>query len=85
MPDHDLSASVASAPVRQICQEPVMPIGGAEDKDPGSDVLERFMELAGGDQVRIAIIPTACEGTQEAGGRYLLVQRSRRRPQVRPR
>jgi cyanophycinase len=52
-----------------------MPIGGAEDKDPGSDVLERFMELAGGNQARIAIIPTASEEAQEAGERYIKVFR----------
>jgi len=73
--NQELSAPVASAPVRQVCQGPVMPIGGAEDKDPGSDVLERFMELAGGNQARIAIIPTASEEAQEAGERYIKVFR----------
>ena len=70
-----LSAPVASAPTRQICQGPVMPIGGAEDKDPGSEVLERFIALAGGEQARIAIIPTASEEAQEAGERYVKVFR----------
>ena len=73
--NQELSAPVASAPVRQVCQGPVMPIGGAEDKDPGSDVLERFMELAGGNRARIAIIPTASEEAQEAGERYIKVFR----------
>ena len=67
----DLSAPVASAPTRQVCQGPVMPIGGAEDKSPGSDVLERFVALAGGEQARIAIIPTASEEAEEAGKRYV--------------
>src|SRR3954454_5314203 len=67
----DLSAPVASAPTRQICQGPVMPIGGAEDKSPGSDVLERFVELAGGKQARVAIIPTASEEAPKAGERYV--------------
>src|ERR671916_2187547 len=71
--DQKLSAPVASAPTRQICQGPVMPIGGAEDKDPGSDVLERFIALAGGEQARIAIIPTASEEAEEAGKRYVKV------------
>src|SRR5919107_5192049 len=71
----DLSAPVASAPIRQICQGPVMPIGGAEDKDPGSDVLERFIELAGGERARIAIVPTASEEAREAGERYVKVFR----------
>jgi len=69
----DLSAPVASAPTRQICQGPVMPIGGAEDKSPGSDVLERFVALAGGEQARVAIIPTASEEAEEAGKRYVKV------------
>src|SRR5215211_1315529 len=69
----DLSAPVASAPTRQICQGPVMPIGGAEDKSPGSDILERFVELAGGERARIAIIPTASEEAEKAGERYLKV------------
>src|SRR5918997_1380715 len=75
MPDHDLSVPVSSTPARQICQGPVMPIGGAEDKSPGSDVLERFIALAGGEQARIAIIPTASEDAQEAGERYVKVFR----------
>ena len=73
--NQDLSPSVASAPVRQVCQGPVMPIGGAEDKSPGSDILERFIELAGGDGARIAIVPTASEEPQEAGERYVKVFR----------
>jgi len=73
--DQELSAPVASAPVRQVCQGPVMPIGGAEEKGPGSDVLERFMELAGGERARIAIVPTASEEAQEAGERYIKVFR----------
>jgi cyanophycinase len=75
MPDHDLSVPVSSAPVRQVCQGPVMPIGGAEETSPGSDVLERFMELAGGERARIAIIPTASEEAQDAGERYVKVFR----------
>ena len=55
--DQELAAPVASSPTRQICQGPVMPIGGAEDKDPGSDILERFVARAGGEKARIAIVP----------------------------
>ncbi len=66
----ELSAPVASAPTRQVCQGPVMPIGGAEDKSPGSDILERFIELAGGNRGRIAIVPTASEEAS-GGGRAL--------------
>ena len=73
--DQELSAPVASAPTRRVCQGPVMPIGGAEDKDPGSDILERFVALAGVEQARIAIIPTASEEAEEAGKRYVKVFR----------
>src|SRR2546430_16994995 len=38
---------------------PVMVIGGAEDKLGERGILSRFVELAGGDQARIAVISTA--------------------------
>src|SRR6266516_4808495 len=38
---------------------PVMVIGGAEDKVGERVILSRFIELAGGDQARIAVISTA--------------------------
>jgi cyanophycinase len=50
-----------------------MPIGGAEEKDPGSDVLERFVALAGDEKARIAIVPTASEEAKKAGERYVKV------------
>ena len=39
---------VASALVRQIRQGPVIPIGGAEEREPGGVILERFVALSGG-------------------------------------
>ena len=57
-------APVASSPTRQICQGPVMPIGGSGGQKPSSDILERFIALAGGEQARIAIVPTASEEAQ---------------------
>ena len=57
-----LSAPVASAPSRRVSQGPVMPIGGAEETEPGGEILERFVDLAGGKSARIAIIPTARPG-----------------------
>ena len=39
----------------------LMMIGGAEDKVGNRTILRRFVELAGGDQSRIAIIATASE------------------------
>ena len=62
---------VASAPVRQSGQGPVLPIGGAEEREPGGEILERFVALAGGDGARIAVIPTASGEAQESGERYV--------------
>jgi cyanophycinase len=61
---------VASAPVRQTTQGPVLPIGGAEEREPGGEILERFVALAGGEKARIAIVPTASGEPQESGERY---------------
>jgi hypothetical protein len=46
--DDGLSVPVASAPTRRFCQGPVMPIGGAEETEPGGEILDRFVDLAGG-------------------------------------
>jgi cyanophycinase len=67
----ELSAPVASTEARRICQGPVMPIGGAEDKGRGSEILERFVALAGDGSARIAIIPTASEEADESGEQYV--------------
>ncbi len=71
----EMSAPVASAPVRRACQGPVMPIGGAEDKDGdgGEAVLQRFVDLAGGKRARIAVIPTASEEPELMGQQYVEV------------
>jgi cyanophycinase len=42
----------------------VIPIGGAEDRSPQGVILRRFVDLAGGSDARIVIIPTA---SSEAG------------------
>jgi cyanophycinase len=47
----------------------IVPVGGAEDKVGPSEVLKRFLELSGGDQARIVIIPTA-SSLEETGNRY---------------
>lgn len=52
-------------------QGPVMPIGGAEEREPGGAILERFLELAGGDKARIAVIPTASGEPQASGEKYV--------------
>jgi len=37
----------------------IIPIGGAEDKDTNPRILQRFVELSGGDDADIVVIPTA--------------------------
>lgn len=39
----------------------IVPIGGAEDKLHDRRILQRFVDIAGGEDARIAIIPTASE------------------------
>src|SRR6266550_866417 len=57
--------SDASSPIRLASTTdggpvgPVMVIGGAEDKLGERVILSRFVQLAGGDQARIAVISTA--------------------------
>src|SRR5215212_9984906 len=67
---NELSIPVASAPSRRVTQGPVMPIGGAEETEPGGEILERFVDLAGGKKARIAIIPTASDDPQRSGDGY---------------
>jgi cyanophycinase len=47
-----------------------MPIGGAEEKDGNPEILETFVELAGGKDARIALIPTASDEPEDAVKRY---------------
>ncbi|MCA9706675.1 MAG: cyanophycinase [Myxococcales bacterium] len=44
-------------------------MGGAEDKEDNPIILERFVKLCGGDEARIAVIPTASE-LDDTGLRY---------------
>lgn len=64
---------VSSTGARLVCQGPVMPIGGAEDKDGDGDedILKRFVELAGGESARVVVIPTASEMPDEMGRKYI--------------
>jgi cyanophycinase len=48
---------------------PIVPIGGAEDHLSNRDILRRFLELCGGRDAHIAVIPTASE-LDSTGGRY---------------
>jgi len=47
-----------------------MPIGGAEDRRGGRRILSRFLELSGGSQARIAVIPAASTFPDELGAIY---------------
>lgn len=47
----------------------IIPIGGAEEKDNQPEILARFVELCGGDQADIVVIPTASR-MADTGSRY---------------
>ena len=47
----------------------VVPIGGAEDKESRRRILKRFVQLSGGRDARIAVIPTASK-LADTGERY---------------
>ncbi|TFG66194.1 MAG: cyanophycinase [Gemmatimonadales bacterium] len=47
----------------------IIPIGGAERKVRDRDILTRFVDMCGGEQARIAVIPTASE-LPETGPTY---------------
>ncbi len=71
----ELSAPVASAPSRRVNQGLVMPIGGGEEKDAAGNqaVLERFLDLAGGKEAQMVVVPTASETPKEVGQEYVEV------------
>jgi cyanophycinase len=48
---------------------PLLAIGGAEDKSRDRIILRRFVELSGGDDARISVIPTASR-IPDAGEQY---------------
>ena len=47
----------------------IVPVGGAEEKDGNPTVLRRFVQVSGGEQARIAVIPTASR-LEDTGQRY---------------
>jgi cyanophycinase len=47
-----------------------MPIGEAEETEPGGEILERLVDLAGGTRASIAIIPTAFDDPKRSGEGY---------------
>lgn len=47
----------------------IVPIGGAENKENDRDILQRFVDVSGGDAANIVVIPTASR-MHETGPRY---------------
>lgn len=47
----------------------IVPVGGAEDKVGGQDILRRYVKISGGKRARIAIIPTA-SALETTGRKY---------------
>lgn len=47
----------------------IVPIGGAEEKDNDPKILRRFVDLCGGDQADIVVVPTASR-LADTGARY---------------
>ncbi|HET6582019.1 MAG TPA: cyanophycinase [Nannocystaceae bacterium] len=47
----------------------IVPVGGAEDKQSGAVILRRFLEVSGGSEARIVVIPTASK-QRDTGSRY---------------
>ena len=47
----------------------IIPIGGAEEKLNNPEILDRFIEVCGGKNARIGIIPTASE-LEDTGRNY---------------
>lgn len=52
----------------------IVPVGGAEEKIQDPRILKRFVEIAGGELARIAVIPTASE-LADTGPRYVALFR----------
>lgn len=47
----------------------IIPVGGGEKKTKSSPILRRFVELCGGGEARIVVIPTASQ-LKDSGARY---------------
>lgn len=47
----------------------IIPIGGAEEKTDGPEILSRFVELCGGEHADIVVIPTASR-MKDTGSKY---------------
>jgi len=58
-----------ASPVKDVRRGYIIPIGGAEGKGKKSAILSRFVELCGGSDARIMVIPTA-SSLDETGPQY---------------
>jgi cyanophycinase len=47
----------------------IVPVGGAEEKEGRAEILRRFVTIAGGDDARIVVIPTASQ-LESTGRKY---------------
>ena len=47
----------------------IIPIGGGEEKENNPHILKRFVELCGGDDADIVVLPTASR-LADTGARY---------------
>ena len=50
----------------------IIPIGGAEEKEGDTRILSRFVEVCGGRDARIAVLPTA-SSLEDTGERYVRI------------
>jgi cyanophycinase len=67
-----IPASVLMSPSNQVSggdRGYIIPIGGAEEKLHSPEILDRFVEICGGKESRISIIPTASE-LEDTGRNY---------------
>lgn len=69
MTHHPITALVTGEPSVTSGQGPIMAIGGAEDKLDDKVILSAFVQLSGGRDARIVIVPTA-SSIEAAGVRY---------------
>lgn len=60
---------MASPDIKGVKRGYVIPIGGAEEKTENPEILQKFVDLAGGDNATICVIPTASQ-LPDTGDRY---------------
>ena len=60
---------MASPDIKDVQRGYVIPIGGAEEKTDNPEILQKFVDLAGGKDAVISVIPTASQ-LSDTGERY---------------